>query len=194
MKHLEFTPSLGVAGPIASGKAKSLPVFLLATALWGVAAPAQADSAAIENCRRLDDATRRLACYDAIKVAAPEAAKASAPAAGLPAAAAATGSAAPTPAAAAPARDATTAFGLPQSANPQAVDVIESTVGPMFSGWRPRDRIRLGNGQVWEVIDEVSGTIEPKPLIKVRIKRGLFGGYTMEFEGINRWAQVRRLQ
>jgi hypothetical protein len=168
---------------------------LLAAALWGSVAPALADNAAIENCRRIDDASRRLACYDAIKVAVSSstpASKATAPVAATAAAtAAATFNAA---AAATPARDTTASFGLPQTANPQAVDVIESTVGPMFDGWRPRDRIKLGNGQVWEVVDEVSGTIEPKPIIKVRIKRGLFGGYRMEFEGSNRWASVRRLQ
>jgi len=96
-------------------------------------------------------------------------------------------------AAAAPARTAEAAFGLPESRRPDAVDAVHSTVGPRFSGWGPNSRIRLANGQVWQVTDGTSVELPEGPR-KVSVKRGALGSYYLDFEGLNTSPRVRRVE
>jgi len=84
-------------------------------------------------------------------------------------------------------------FGLPQKAKPTEIETIESAVAANFTGWGPNDRIRLLNGQVWEVVDGSSGTITPD-MRRVKVRRGLFGAFFLDFEGLTKSPKVRRLQ
>ncbi len=61
-----------------------------------------------------------------------------------------------------------------------------------FDGWGPNTRIKLANGQVWQVTDGSSAPLYLKSP-RVTVKRALLGGYVIEFEGTNRTAKVRRV-
>ena len=132
---------------------------------------ALASDAALLRCRGIGDPTARLACYDAL-VLAPAEAKAKTD------------------------QDETGArqqFGLEGQANTTEIKAIESNIRGYFEGWRGNARIQLANGQVWQVSDGSSG-VHNIDNPKVRIRRGAFGAYYLEIEGINHSPRVRRLQ
>jgi len=127
-------------------------------------ATALADESMLLKCRSIEEPAARLACYDAL-----------------------------VPAAAAPvAGDRPEAqFGLKKRS--EQTQAIESHIPGRFEGWRPKTRIRLANGQVWEISDGSSGAyrlIDPK----IRIRRGALGAYFLEIEGENRSPRVQRVE
>lgn len=125
-----------------------------------------AASADVMRCRRLAEPAARLACYDAIPIAArpTEPVAENAPAAA--------------------------GFGRPSPA--AAVAAIESNVADDFDGWRPNSRIRLTNGQVWQVTDDSSASLERRRR-KVTVRRGALGTYFLDFEDSNHSPRVRRI-
>ena len=151
---------------------------LLSLALFSLPVLAQDG---LQRCRALTDTTARLACYDALADAAVLTRT------GGPAAATAP------VATAAPPRAAEAAFGLPEAKRPDAVEAVHSTVGPRFGGWGPNSRIRLANGQVWQVIDGSSVEL-PEGARKVSVKRGALGSFYLDFEGLNTSPRVRRVE
>lgn len=158
---------------------------LLLTLLTSSTAVA-ADEAALRRCRGIADPVARLACYDGIATA-PAAAPASPRAAPTPA----------TPGTAAPAAPAVERFGLEQKAAREAetrqLDRVESHIPGRFEGWRPNARIRLANGQVWQIVDDSSmPMLKDNP--KVVIRRGIFSNFFMDIEGDNRSPRVKRVQ
>jgi hypothetical protein len=151
---------------------RTIPLGFIAAAL---AAPcAAADDADVLRCRALAESAARLACYDAMPVRTP-------------------GSAAASAGARPEAREMPAEFGLDQLAATRQLDAIDSHIEGRFDGWDPNDRIRLANGQVWQVSDDSRGFIG-KTDPKVRVRRGALGAYFMEFEGSNRSPKVRRVQ
>ena len=151
------------------------PIVAAALLLALASQAAWADPDALRRCRALADDAARLACYDAI--ATPAAAAAAAPGA-APATAPAGG-----PSAA--------RFGLPEEPSP--VDRIESRIAGRFEGWGPRDRIRLANGQVWQVADDSRGAYWlDSPRVVVR--RGALGSFLLEIEGVRALVRVRRIE
>lgn len=159
-------------------------LFLAATA---ICTPALAQNDGVPRCQGLAEPAARLACYDSLFP--PRAA----PAPNPPQTSAATAAPAASSAPAAPPSEAVAQFGLPQKAKPTEIETIESTVAANFTGWGPNDRIRLQNGQVWEVVDGSSGTITPD-MRRVKVRRGLFGAFFLDFEGLTKSPKVRRLQ
>lgn len=149
--------------------------FLLLLPLAALAGEALADDTAILRCRGIPQAEARLACYDAITVGT-----ASAPGT-RPAAAA-------TPAAAAP-----STFGLEQRQPATAPEELKSRIPGRFQGWEGRARLRLENGQVWEVVDGSRGAywLENPAVV---IRRGTFGGFVMDIEGVAQRLRVRRVE
>jgi hypothetical protein len=136
---------------------------------------AQAQGSSLQACRAITDAAARLACYDALPLPAP----------GAPAAPAAA-------AAPAPAQDAK-AFGFEAKTAQQNLQWVDSTIEGKFDGWRPGDRIKLANGQVWKVVDDsnaVMNLTDPK----VQVRRGALGAFYLEFERSNRTARVKRVE
>ncbi len=125
------------------------------------------------------DAAARLACYDALPLAA----------------AAVTGRAAPMPSpalAVAPtaAADPVASFGLP--ALPAQVQEITSSIRGHFEGWSPGTRITLANGQVWEVLDTTQAYYDlDNP--KVTVRHGALGSFVLDIEGARRSPHVRRI-
>ena len=101
-----------------------------------------ADDAALQRCRAVSDSVVRLACYDALPLPAARTAPAAVPATPM------TTSTAP----AAPA--AAQRFGQEGRDEPQA---ISSRINGSFEGWGPNSRIKLANGQVWQVVDGSEG-------------------------------------
>ncbi len=163
--------------------------FLVSLLLISTAA--LADDAGLLRCRGIADPTARLACYDALPVTAPEAAKPALPQPtpteqfGLPAA-----KAAPAPVVQAPAEQ----FGLPPPKTPETeLDSIESTIPGHFDGWYPNLRIHLANGQVWQVVDTSARPMSVTD-VKVTVRRGLLSAFYMEFEHVNQTVRVKRLQ
>ena len=162
-----------IAGWILTRHGLPLNMKLLVPVLLAVMSmPATAaDDGALRQCRALTDAAARLACYDALPLAAPSTASATAP----PAAAAA-------PAA---------AFGLPPPE--EKVQEITSTIPGLFDGWGPRSLIRLANGQVWQVTDDSRGVYALRDP-KVRVKRASLGSFVLDIEGANLLPRVRRVE
>lgn len=159
---------------------------------------AQAQESALRQCRAIADAQARLACYDGIPLAA-----ASAPPSPQPKPAAASATSAPlagavpvavpaAPPAAPPAAAPLAAqFGLPSPA--EAILAVETRFEGLFEGWRPGERIRLANGQVWQVVDGSSGVYDLKNP-KVTIRRGALGRYFLDIEGAAKTPTVRRVE
>jgi len=162
--------------------ARLLPLASLATLLVTVpAAPAALaqSGSGLAACRALTDAAQRLACYDALPLAP------ATPAAPTPPAVAT----APIPAASSPAGQ----FGFEQRALASAPESIDTRIDGPFGGWGPKDRLRLANGQVWQVVDGSSATLNLQSP-KVRVRRGMFGAFYLDIEGTGRSPRVKRLE
>lgn len=136
-----------------------------AALLLAAALPAHAATDAdLLRCRALADAGARLACYDALVA---------------------------TPAAAAPAPK--VEFGFEARTWEQGPQAVESRIVGLFEGWEPNARIRLENGQVWQVIDGSRGAARLRDP-KVKVTRGTFGTFFLEIEGKNQAPRVRRVE
>jgi hypothetical protein len=145
---------------------------------------AAAEEGGLQACRAIGDAARRLACYDALPLPAADAA---APNAAPKPGAAATPAAAPHD----PAN-----FGFEAKAaqaTQAALPSIGSYIPGRFEGWGPRQRIKLANGQVWQVTDDSNAAMSVMDP-KVTIRRGALGAFYLEFEQSNRTARVKRIE
>lgn len=134
--------------------------------LFAAAAPAS-----LQQCAGVDDASARLACYDAL------AGRPAAPVAALP------------PAAPAPSPQ---DFGKP--ARTEEVSSIEARIVGAFRQWQRGTRIELDNGQVWKVTaDEQAYYPNVPDNPEVVITRSFFGGYWLELKGVGRRIKVQRI-
>ena len=98
--------------------------------------------------------------------------------------------AAPAAAAVRPVADPAATMGLPQRSEPP--DRLSTRIPGLFEGWSPRERIRLANGQVWEVTDGSRGAYRlQNPAVTVH--RTVFGAFEMDIEGVNQRLRVRRV-
>ena len=169
--------------------APSKPLLLLACALGlQAAAAAAADDDALRRCRALGEAPARLACYDALPLAALPAAIA---AIGAPLAVAALGQRAAPPAApATAAKSGEESFGFEGRS---ATQEVSSSILGIFEGWDRRTRVRLTNGQVWQVIDDSSAAYYLRDP-KVVVRRAALGSFMMEIEGARQAPRVRRVE
>lgn len=158
----------------------NLPRWLLPALLLPVLAAAQTDDAALLRCAAQSDATARLGCFDALARQARER-----QAAGPVRPVAAT-------AAAAPDAKRTAEFGKPRI-DASEIDVLESRIPGRFSGWGPRQRFTLANGQVWEISDDSSSFGNAQD-VAVKIRRGAIGSYFMDVDGVRRSPRVRRVE
>lgn len=141
-----------------------LPRLSLVLALTLAASAAWADEAGLRRCRAVADTAARLACYDALPLAAAAAA-------------------APPPVAA--------TFGL-QRADEVVLEIVSSIPG-LFEGWRPGDRIRLANGQLWQVSDDSSAVYQLRDP-KVTVRRAVMSTFVLDIEGARKLPRVRRLE
>jgi hypothetical protein len=145
---------------------KTAPCLLL---LLFVSGAALADDDAMLKCRSLGDTASRLACYDAIPV----------------------GKARATP----PAKTAEQSFGMETVKKAEEAPMaIDSTIAGDFDGWGPNARIKLANGQVWQVVDGSEAVLSRMSNPKVRIERNFVGTLFLHVEGSNNFAKVRRVQ
>jgi hypothetical protein len=170
-------------------------IFGATTAASGLAA----DDAAVRKCREIRDSTARLACYDALPLGIP--AIPAAPPATAPRAASGAESVrspAPPAAAGAPAPSAGRAtqesgFGLESRATADQLELIRSHIPGAFEGWGPSSRIRLANGQVWQVAADESARRMRLQDPQVSVRRGALGAFYLEFEAHNHSPRVRRV-
>ena len=136
-------------------------------------AAALADDGGMLRCRGLADAVARLACYDALP---------------LPSVAAKTTL---SPGVIAP--QTPVQFGLESKAYKTELDLIESRIVGKFEGWNAGSRIKLENGQVWQVSDDTSRFMDfNNP--KVVVRRGALGVFYLEIDGTNHSPKVKRVQ
>ena len=161
--------------------------------------PAMAQLEALQRCAQEADPVARLACYDKLLPPATRAAAAAGSVVAVGTPASPVLAARPTPSAAGnggvpvlaqPARADT--FGLPQPLKAQSPS-IESAVSADFDGWNPNDKIRLANGQVWQVVDGSSASVAPR-VRKVTVRAGPLGGFLLDLEGLNKTPRVRRVE
>lgn len=132
----------------------------------------------LSQCAGVDDATARLACYDAL-AGRPTAPGTAVPAAPMP----------PVPVAVpVPNLD---AFGkAPQSTAPET---MTARIVGKFTEWKLGTLIKLDNGQVWTAVEDRSfyyPNVPENP--EVEITKGLFG-YRLEIKSIGRRISVKRV-
>jgi hypothetical protein len=101
--------------------------------------------------------------------------------------------AAATPTSASPPASAEDAFGRPAQ-HENDVEEIVSTVPAGFRGWGPNTRIRLANGQEWQIADGSSAKLGKGLGPGVRIVRAAFGSYRMKLDGLAKSPKVRRVK
>jgi len=70
---------------------------------------------------------------------------------------------------------------------------MESYIPGHFEGWGAGARIKLANGQVWQVVDGTSAFFN-RENPKVLVRRGMMGGFFLEIENSNRSPRVKRVQ
>jgi len=143
-------------------------------AYWMLLLPGAALAAdpTLQQCRAIPDSAARLACYDALPLSANP----------------------PTAVAPAPAPETPAQFGLVREVAP-VVDLpaIESTIPGHFDGWYPNRRVRLANGQVWQVADGSARAYDlDNP--KVTIRRGVLGAFYLDLSVDNWSIRVRRVE
>jgi hypothetical protein len=158
----------------ASSFKQALTLTLLA---WAGSASAQDNG--LQRCRAVADTTARLACYDALADARPKTPVPPAPPA--------------VPVAMAPAAKPADTFGLPAKRPEGEPQTLHSSVGADFAGWGPNQSIKLANGQVWQIVDGSSVSL-PRGTRKVSVRRGLFGAFHLDIEGLNTSPKVKRLE
>lgn len=153
---------------------------LLSLLLLSVAT-AHAGESDLRRCRGIADAALRLACYDALPVAPATTA--------APAAAAV---AAPSAAPVVPAAAGEAAFGLARRAD--ELQEITSYIPGRFEGWSRNGRIRLANGQVWQVTDDSMAFYNHLRDPKVTVRRAAMGSFMLDIEGSPNTPRVRRVE
>jgi len=167
-----------------------LPCALLALTLPPGPALAAASDEELLRCRAMADIAVRVACYDGLPVAQRTSPAATSAAAATPIAT----PAAPTAKALAaqpPTAAAVAGFGMERVGSELAE--IRSRISGRFEGWSPRARLRLDNGQVWQVVDDSSGFYDlADPQVTVR--RAAMGTFMMEIAGARRAPRVKRVE
>lgn len=153
-----------------------------------VAQTASELKAELQKCRLIQEADKRVACYDAL-TPAPW---------GTPAGAAAVSVGTPNPTGGsttpgAPVAAQAAAFGLPQATQREAVQEIQTHIVGRLLGWKSGDLFQLANRQVWQVVDGTEASYDLNNP-KVRIKRGMMGSFIMEIEGVAITPRVRRVR
>jgi hypothetical protein len=142
----------------------------------------------LAQCRAVADATARLACYDAIPVAAasaPEPLQAAPPVVAATATAAAAAPAAPSP---------EEMFGRTSTEVRQAtrteLEELTASVTAVQVNYGGKLLVQLDNGQVWSQVDTASLSLRPGS--QVRIRRASLGSYMLTEVGHSRSIRVRR--
>ena len=73
-------------------------------------------------------------------------------------------------------------------------DTLASRITGRFDGWNKLDRVKLANGQVWQLLDEgtsIGARTDPQVLIKAG---ALKASYFMTIEGLGAPVRVKRVQ
>ncbi len=160
-------------------------VLCIASAAWLAAPQVVAAEASWQQCRSLTDATARLRCYDSLPLPSPFPGELKSGSATMAIPGDNLGASITTPAA--------NQFGLEDKKVKEAVSTVDSQIIGLFEGWHTNSRIKLANGQVWQVSDDSSRSLELNSP-KVTIRRGALGTFFLELEGTNYSPRVKRIQ
>jgi hypothetical protein len=152
-----------------------------------ISGAALADDAALLHCRGIADASARLACYDALVLPSGEGRAGETSQGGLPV------QAGSRPLPQSPRQHAAEQFGMESKASKGTLETIESHIPGSFEGWKPKTKIVLANGQVWQISDG-SARAHYIDNPKVTVRRGALGAFYLEIEGTNSSPRVKRLQ
>lgn len=142
-----------------------------------MSATAWASEGTLQQCRGIADSSSRLACYDALPVPPTDAG----------------GTESRTTLPRTPVPETPAQFGLTREAPVVELSAIESTIPGHFDGWYPNRRVRLANGQVWQVADGSTRLYElDNP--RVTIRRGVLGAFYLDLSIDNHSIRVRRVE
>jgi hypothetical protein len=151
---------------------------------------AHADSTDIDHCKRIENDTQRLACYDELfqRTAADKVENTDTEP---------TTQESPEASSGLQGESATVAeFGAEQVEKPP-VTFIEARLVGNFNGWTGKTIFTLDNGQVWQQTNNYIRDYKPRspiPQAEVTISKGMIGSYNMQVEGVKRIVQVKRVK
>lgn len=79
--------------------------------------------------------------------------------------------------------------------SPDSSDAVVSSVTGEFKGWKGKgDRIKLANGQVWEVTDSSARLSVLLDSPTVIVEPGMFNSWYLKVDGYNSRARVKRIR
>ncbi len=164
---------------------------LVSLAVMAFSPEGMADNTGLQRCAALAADSQRLACYDRLAFGP----SAKARAAKTPVIAASISTDTPALEARTPADTATGfgAEGLPHRSSTSSADSIRSRVMGELEGWQKGDLFRLENGQIWKSLDD-RRSFKRMRSPEVTVRRGLFGSYFLNFDGVNTQLRVRRIE
>lgn len=82
-------------------------------------------------------------------------------------------------------------FGAMAERTPEVSASLDGT----FTGWSRGTRIRLENGQVWEVVEGATfRPVRPVERPAVTVRRAAFGSFLLRVDGYNASVRVRRIE
>ncbi len=151
---------------------------------------AHADSTDIDHCKRIENDTQRLACYDELfqQTAADKVENTDTESTTQESPEASFG---PQGESAAVAE-----FGAEPVKEPPVTTIEARLVGD-FNGWSGKTVFTLDNGQVWQQTNNYIRDYKPRspiPQPKVTISKGMIGSYNMRVQGVKRIVQVKRVK
>ncbi len=73
-------------------------------------------------------------------------------------------------------------------------DSITSTIPGEFMGWKNGDKLKLANGQVWQIKDSSSTLYHKASNPKIIILKGLFGSFRIKLADLNKSVRVVRVK
>jgi len=167
--------------------------LLTSLLLAAMAGPAAAQESAAE-CAELDNDRERLACYDRFFSSGGNLGESSTTPGSRPVEAdfgrrPVRSSRSAVRATPAPGGD----FGLEKSPLELGGEELTSVAQGTFSRWERGQKVRLANGQVWEITNS-TGVYYPVSDPKVTIKKGLFSAFYLHVDGISKSLKVRRIR
>lgn len=169
----------------------AFPPLFVCLLVLAVTGPAHAlDAAELAECRAIEAAAERLLCYDRLvdESRTPEARAARFGAETLPKPKPKPD---PAPTVEPPADPAPES--VPETVAVEDPDEIHSKIAGRFEGWTRGTRLKLENGQVWEVIGS-RRVYHVAEAPEVSIRHSWSGAYWLKVDGLNHRAKVRRVK
>jgi len=73
-------------------------------------------------------------------------------------------------------------------------DSVTSSIPGEFKGWKNGDKIKLANGQIWQIKDSSATLYHKASNPKVTVYKGMFGSFRMKIDDLNKSVSVKRVK